>query len=64
LSLNEEILCHLELQWDLKSHKKYNPSASSNNFFNLYALETSKFKQSVLTLVSPVSSIDIRDNNI
>jgi len=26
--------------------------------------ETSKFKQSVLTLVSPVSSVDIRDNNI
>jgi len=26
--------------------------------------ETSKFKQSVLTLVSRVSSIDIRDNNI
>jgi len=26
--------------------------------------ETSKFKQSVLTLVSPVSSIGISDNNI
>jgi len=26
--------------------------------------ETSKFKQSVLTLVSPFSSIGIRDNNI
>jgi len=63
LSLNEEILCNLELQRGLKSHKNIIPVLLIT-FFHLYAYETSKFKLSVLTFVSPVSSIDIRDNNI
>jgi len=58
------ILCNLELLRDLKSHKNVISMPPIEICLMIYIhRETSIFEQSVLTLVSPVSSIGIRDNN-
>jgi len=66
-SVDLSLMCILEQQRDLQSNKKYNPNAFFLKLkFVLICIhrEASKFKQSVLTLVSPVSSTGIRNNNI
>ena len=56
-----------ELQRDLKPHKNIIPTPSSSDWIIFWICmhwETSKGEQAVLTHLSPVPSVGIRDNNI
>jgi len=58
------IACNLELLRDLKSHKNIiSMSLTKICFLCTFIGKHPISKQSVLTLISPVSSIGIRDNN-